>query len=160
MFELKTDNLSDELKPSDTRQTLRNTILGDFPQLRTKHRPFGKFRRKLIFALIFFLNVCINIDHGAIPAATTILKRDLNIDNISLGIIGSLVYLGLVLGAISAGPIFRMYSSKWIVILSIITSCIFLYFFTIAENVAFLAICRIGCGFFQVKGIYIIIINF
>jgi MFS family permease len=150
MFEQS--NIKEELKSEEEKEfKIKENIFGDFPQLRSRHRAFGKFKRKLIFGLIFFLNVCINIDHGAIPAATTVLKRDLNMDNVALGIIGSLVYLGLVLGAISAGPIFKMYTSKWIVILSIISSCMFLYFFTFAEGVAFLSICRIGCGFFQVK---------
>jgi hypothetical protein len=40
----------------------------------------------------------INFDHGIIPAATTALKEDLKISNVNLGLLGSLVYLGLVLG--------------------------------------------------------------
>lgn len=35
----------------------------------------------LVFANIFMVNLLINIDHGVIPAATTRLKDDLNIDN-------------------------------------------------------------------------------
>jgi hypothetical protein len=100
--------------------------------------------------LIFFLNILINVDHGAIPAATTTLKRELGLDNVSLGTIGSLVYLGLVLGAMSAGPIFSAYSSKWVNVVGIIASCFFLYFFTVAESQIPLALCRVGCGFFQV----------
>ena len=118
---------------------------------RILHRPFGKFKRKIIFALLFFLNILINIDHGAIPAATTILKRDLGIDNVSLGIIGSLVYLGLVLGALCASLIFQSYSSKWVVSVGLIFSCLFLYIFTVVNSVFMLAISRIGCGFFQVN---------
>jgi hypothetical protein len=118
---------------------------------RMTHRPFGKFKRKLIFLLLFVINILINVDHGAIPAATKILKRDLMMDNISLGIIGSLVYLGLVFGAITATMIFQMYSSKWIVTTSLFISCFFLYTFTVSKNIIFLSISRIGCGFFQVN---------
>lgn len=118
---------------------------------RILHRPFGKFKRKMIFVLLFFINILINIDHGAIPAATTILKRDLSIDNVSLGIIGSLVYLGLVLGALSASLIFQSYSSKWVISVSLILSCLFLYIFTVVGSVFMLAVSRIGCGFFQVN---------
>ena len=120
-------------------------------KMRSVHRPFGKLKRKMIFLLIFLLNILINIDHGAIPAATTILKRELGLDNVSMGTIGSLVYLGLVLGAISAGPIFSSYSSKWVNCIGIIASCFFLYFFTVSETQFPLALSRIGCGFFQVK---------
>jgi MFS family permease len=145
----ETGGFREELNPYDfddfktTKQDIFKT-----KKIRMLHRPFGKLRRKIIFLLIFFVNVLINIDHGAIPAATTIMKRDLNLDNIALGTIGSLVYLGLVLGAMSAGPIFNMYGSKWIVILSVLTSCFFLYFFTIVHSIAMLAFCRTGCGFF------------
>jgi len=117
---------------------------------RILHRPFGKLKRKLIFVLLFCINIFINIDHGAIPAATTILKRDLSIDNVSLGIIGSLVYFGLVLGAITASLIFQSYSSKWVVSVSLILSCLFLYLFTVVSSVFMLSVSRIGCGFFQV----------
>jgi MFS family permease len=98
---------------------------------------------------LFIVNILINIDHGAIPAATTILKRDLMLDNISLGILGSLVYLGLVLGAISASMLFQMYSSKWIISVSLFLSCFFLYTFTVSINIIWLSISRLGCGFFQ-----------
>jgi MFS family permease len=141
---------ADNSTMNNSPNILMNELKIDFGRLRSVHRPFGKFKRKLIFLLIFYLNILINIDHGAIPAATTILKRELNLDNVSLGTIGSLVYLGLVLGAISAGPIFSAYSSKWVVCVGLITTCFFLYFFTVSESQFPLALSRVGCGFFQV----------
>jgi hypothetical protein len=51
-----------------------------------------------MFYVIFFTNLMINVDHGILPAATTVLKTDLELDNMNLGLLGSLVYLGLVLG--------------------------------------------------------------
>ena len=113
-------------------------------------RPFSKMKRKSIFILIFMINILINVDHGAIPAGTTALKKENNLDNVALGMIGSLVYLGLVLGSISAGPIFASYSSKWVVILSLLLSCCFLYCFTFIKGGIGMAFCRVGCGFFQV----------
>ncbi len=130
---------------------LKQEFLYGNGRIRMTKRPFGKFKRKLIFLLLFIINILINVDHGAIPSATTILKRDLMLDNISLGILGSLVYLGLVLGAISASMLFQMYSSKWIISVSLILSCFFLYTFTVSSNIIMLSISRIGCGFFQVN---------
>ncbi len=40
----------------------------------------------------------INIDHGIIPAATEEVRKDLGVRNSQLGIMGSIVYLGLVVG--------------------------------------------------------------
>jgi hypothetical protein len=34
-----------------------------------------------MFFFVFFINMAVNLDHGAIPAATKILKVDLNLDN-------------------------------------------------------------------------------
>ena len=126
------------------------TIINDFQHFRLMHRPFGKSKRKLIFILIFLINCVINFDHGAIPAATGVLKNNFNLNNFQLGIVGSLVYLGLVLGALSASFLFQNYSSKWIVVISLIFTSIFLYFFTISESVFFMGINRVGTGFFQI----------
>lgn len=126
------------------------SILHDFQNFRQMHRPFGKSKRKIIFFLIFLINMIINFDHGMIPAATTTLKLNLNLNNFQLGIIGSLVYLGLVLGALSAGFLYQNYSPKWVVSIALIMSSFFLYFFTITENIIWMGMCRVGCGFFQV----------
>lgn len=53
---------------------------------------------KIIFALLFGCNYLINIDHGTIPASTLNLKSDLGLDNVALGFLGSIVYLGLTFG--------------------------------------------------------------
>ena len=119
-------------------------------KLYSYRRPYSKYRRKLIFILICIINILINCDHGAIPAGTKELKEAKNLSNIQLGTIGSLVYLGLVLGSISGGYIFSTYGSKWVIINSLLATCIFLYFFTTSDIYITMALCRVGCGFFQV----------
>ena len=54
-----------------------------------------------IYSILFACNLLINVDHGTIPAATVKLKTDLGIDNVALGLLGSLVFFGLTLGNIS-----------------------------------------------------------
>ena len=119
-------------------------------KLYSYRRPYSKYRRKLIFILISIINILINCDHGAIPAGTKEIKEAKDLSNMQLGTIGSLVYLGLVLGSISGGYIFFTYSSKWVIINSLIATCIFLYFFTVSNYYLTMALCRVGCGFFQV----------
>jgi sugar phosphate permease len=55
---------------------------------------------KLIFVVVFVSNLLTNVDHGSIPAATTVMKEDLKLDNSNLGVLGSLVYVGLAAGKI------------------------------------------------------------
>lgn len=69
-------------------------------------RPFSKQKRKFIFVLIFLINILINLDRGIIPAGTTEIKENNNISNAQLGMIGSLLYLGLILGSLSGGYFF------------------------------------------------------
>jgi hypothetical protein len=40
----------------------------------------------------------INMDHGILPACTAEVRDDLDLDSADLGLLGSLVYLGLVIG--------------------------------------------------------------
>lgn len=113
-------------------------------------RAFGKSKRRLIFLLLFSINILANLDHGAIPAGTTKLMSELQLDHMTLGIIGSMVFLGLTIGASSAGFLLSNYSPKWIVLTSLICSSVFLYMFVHVTSGFVLGLCRVGCGFFQV----------
>ena len=54
--------------------------------------------RQFIFTIMAITNLCINMDHGTIPAATTQIKKTLDVSDSTLGIFGSLVYFGTLLG--------------------------------------------------------------
>ena len=149
-FNIKTHS-SKELNNQDINSSdITNEKEITIGKLYSYRRPYSKYRRKLIFILICIINILINCDHGAIPAGTKELKEAKNLSNIQLGTIGSLVYLGLILGSISGGYIFSTYASKWVIINSLIATCIFLYFFTVSNYYLTMAFCRVGCGFFQV----------
>lgn len=99
-----TNNLKANLSeiPESTepkRSNLSNTSF-DFVPMQNKLylRPFSKQNRKLIFALLFFINIVINMDHGIVPAGITSLQLDLKIDPVEIGLLGSFVFLGLTLG--------------------------------------------------------------
>jgi len=51
-----------------------------------------------LFYMIFFSNLLINLDHGILAACTTELRDDLKLTNMQIGVLGSLVYFGLVIG--------------------------------------------------------------
>ena len=113
-------------------------------------RPFSKQKRKFIYCLICLINIFINLDRGAIPAATTVIKDKNKITNAELGMIGSLIYFGLILGSFSGGYFFSKYASKWLVITSLFILAFFLYSFTLLESSGGMYLCRIGGGFCEV----------
>ena len=53
---------------------------------------------KILFGVFFFTNLMVNLDHGIFPACTEEVRQDIGIPNTALGIMGSIVYLGLVVG--------------------------------------------------------------
>ena len=113
-------------------------------------RPFSKQKRKFIYVLICLINIFINFDRGAIPAGTTEIKDKNKITNAELGMIGSLIYFGLILGSFSGGYFFSKYASKWLVITSLFVFAFFLYSFTLLQSCGGMYLCRIGCGFCEV----------
>ena len=110
----------------------------------------SKRENLFIFFLILLINIFINLDRGAIPASTTEIKDKNKISNAELGIIGSLIYFGLILGSLSGGYFFSKYSSKWLIISSLFILAFFLYSFTLLESCSGMYLCRVGCGFCEV----------
>ena len=92
----------------------------------------------------------VNVDHGILPAATTELREELHLDDIWIGMLGSLVYLGLVLGSLCAMPIFAYCNPKFVIIVCLLLNTLSLYAFTQAERYYVLALSRFITGFFQV----------
>jgi len=105
---------------------------------------------KIIYAVACFANLVINLDHGILPACTQEIKRDLKIDEFKLGLLGSVVYIGLMLGSITSGPLLQTYSSKKIIAFSTLGNIISLFIFPMTENFFLLCLSRGLVGFFQV----------
>ena len=51
------------------------------------------------FGLVFLSNVFINVDHGSLPGCSVQIKKDFVMNNLQFGILGSIAYGGLTLGA-------------------------------------------------------------
>jgi hypothetical protein len=102
------------------------------------------------FVVICITNVLVNVDHGCIPAATVTIKRDLELDNASLGILGAVVYWGLLAGSFTSPPIFLHFPVKSIILCCILFNMVCLVGFTLFVDFFILWGFRFGVGFFQV----------
>jgi len=102
------------------------------------------------FVVIWITNILVNVDHGWIPACTVTLKKDLNLDNASLGVLGSVVYWGLLLGSFTSPPIFHHFNVKSIILCCILFNMFCLIGFTQFSDFVILCLFRFGVGFFQV----------
>lgn len=61
----------------------------------------------LLVVLQFFANFFLNIDMGILPAGSTTIKEEMELDNIKFGTLGSVVYFGQMIGSLMATWTFR-----------------------------------------------------
>jgi len=104
-----------------------------------------------IFIMLFLSNVFINVDHGSLPGCSDQIKKDLNMNNFEFGILGSVVYGGLTVGA---GVATGAYSKgSWIkpsLVGTLAFNAIAVWVFTLTDSFYINAFLRFWIGFFQV----------
>jgi len=105
---------------------------------------------RLFFGFILTVNILVNIDHGCIPACTVPLKNEYGLNNTELGLLGSIVYVGLLLGSFSAPPSFHHLPAKLIILICMLANAGSLLLFTLTDHFFWLCIARLAVGFFQV----------
>ncbi|KRX08858.1 Major facilitator superfamily domain, general substrate transporter [Pseudocohnilembus persalinus] len=117
-----------------------------------KQLQFEEDQKKLglIYAVILCTNVLVNFDHGIIPAATKQIKEDLNIDDVELGLLGSVVYAGLLGGSVAATYVFQNFKTKQIIVSTVVAYALSLALFLVTSNIFLLGVSRTLVGFFQV----------
>ena len=104
--------------------------------------------RSFVFFLFLLSNIFISMDHGSIPASTNELRLITTMDQ-TIGLFGSLVYVGNIIGSIIVFAIINEYNRKNLLLISLIFNSICLYTFVYFENIPFLFLNRIIVGIFQ-----------
>jgi sugar phosphate permease len=115
------------------------------------HKSYSRSTIYLIFVVIFFSNVFINVDHGSLPGCTNQIKADLGIENLEFGILGSIVYGGLTLGSAVATWVYQ--HDSWIkptLGLTLLGNALCIYLFTATNSFLLDTYLRFMIGFFQV----------
>ena len=107
--------------------------------------------RWMLFSLFLFMTTLVNVDHGIVPAATDDIEKDLKIGETQLGLFGSLVFLGNLIGSIFSFALMNKYNRKLLLVVSLILNGVCLYTFTLTTAYWFLVINRIVVGIFQVN---------
>jgi len=105
---------------------------------------------KLFFMLMVFINILVNCEHGCIPAATINIREMLDGDNMKLGTLGSVVYIGLLIGSFTAPPTFHNLSAKLIISICLMGNAVFLLIFSLVKHFWILCFSRLFVGFFEV----------
>mgnify|MGYP002633757354 CR=1 FL=1 len=103
--------------------------------------------RRWAFALLFWVNMCSNLDHGALPSSSPNIKKSLKLNETELGTLLSLVFLGLFLGSITAVGLFSRMKFKHILVMSYLGNAIGLALFAFSKNYPLQCFARFFSGF-------------
>lgn len=108
-----------------------------------------KIKLELIYAICLVSTTLVNMDHGIIPACSLEIQSQLRVEEMFVGFLGSMVFMGIMLGSLASGIIFSQYSCKKVLLVSMIGLVVGFIFFPLTSNKAVMAISRFITGFFQ-----------
>lgn len=95
-------------------------------------------------------NILINLDHGILPACTNEMKEQFDMDETELGIMGSIVYLGIVLMGLFAGRLYQHFNSKLLTLGALVFLEFTLILFVFSDHKVTAYISRFFTGVCQV----------
>lgn len=96
------------------------------------------------------MNITVNLDHGAMPAALIDISNDVSFSDQQMGTLGSLVFFGLFVGTLNASFLMHRLKHKTIIIATLILNGISLWLFTVKSNYVCMCISRFIAGFSQI----------
>ena len=151
------ENFNEELLPNSNNQSkskanskYKGSRSSDFDDIIDEENlielsPRG---RNIVFVLYLISNILISMDHGSIPASINELRQLTTYDQ-SIGLFGSLVYLGNIIGSMIFFQLINIYNRKLLLLISLLGNTICLFTFVLIENIPFLFINRILVGMLQ-----------
>ena len=107
-----------------------------------------KSTRWFVYIIFIISNIFITLDHGSIPASTWCLYKLFN-SNQEIGLFGSLVFVGNLLGSLLYFYLINIIHRKKLLLYSMISLSICLITFILTTNTFFLLSNRIILGIFQ-----------
>lgn len=111
---------------------------------------FTRREVKIVITFMFFLDILINVDHGALPAALVALKHDVGLVDVELGSLGSLVFVGLLFGSLCATFVLNRLAYKVVLGASFFGNGASLLLFSMTRSFPVMCGARFLSGFFQI----------
>ena len=111
---------------------------------------YPKFMVHSVYIFVFILNITVNLDHGAMPAALLDISNDVEFSDQQMGTLGSLVFFGLFIGTLNASFLLYRVKHKTIIIGTLLLNGVSLYLFTVKSNYYCMCISRFIAGFSQI----------
>lgn len=119
-----------------------------------EHEFFLNYNKRIImivFVTVFISNIWCNVDHGTLPGGSVAIKKSLGLSDFEFGMLGSVVYGGMTLGAALATGVYqKSHLIKPTLFGSLLFNLISLSVFALMTNFYLCALLRFLIGFWQV----------
>ena len=96
------------------------------------HIRLSRWTRIIIFACFFIIHLLNCSDGGVVSARSNQIKEELNINDKSFGIYGSIVQIGRIIGTLSVMILLNLFDRKYLIFFALILKCatFLIYFIT------------------------------
>lgn len=141
---MKENNYDDELLLKSINKNDNEELID--PENLIELSPRG---RNIVFVLYLISNILISMDHGSIPASINELRQQLTSYDQSIGLFGSLVYFGNIIGSMIFFYYINTFDRKLLLLISLVGNTICLLTFVVVENIPFLFLNRVLVGILQ-----------
>eukprot|EP00743_Colponemidia_sp_Colp-15_P005798 GILK01006233.1.p1 GENE.GILK01006233.1~~GILK01006233.1.p1 ORF type:complete len:526 (-),score=55.22 GILK01006233.1:108-1685(-) len=138
--------------PATRAKSINTDGMFTIDETREEYHDLGEADQKLrkwIFAGMLFLTMLINYDCGAVPACLPEIAEEININYTNQAMLGSLVYGGLIISSLFAGPILQRFSPRDVVFISILLNAVFVVIFSLAKDLSLMFVSRTILGMTQ-----------
>ena len=96
------------------------------------HIRLSRWTRIIIFVCFFIIHLLNCSDGGVVSARSNQIKEELNINDKSFGIYGSIVQIGRIIGTLSVMILLNLFDRKYLIFFALVLKCatFLIYFFT------------------------------
>ena len=101
---------------------------------------------RMLLVLMFFMEMFINYDSGAVPAVLSNIIADFHLEPIYQGLLGGLTYVGLTVAAPAGGFALQRYSAKTLLCFALFFNATFTALFALSWSKPMLLLFRAGIG--------------
>ena len=129
---------------SDTKEELV-TSESEKPTMR-----LSRFTRIVIFICFFVIHLLNCSDGGVVSARSNQIKEELQINDKSFGIYGSIVQIGRIIGTLSVMVLLNLFDRKYLIFFALILKCSTFLIYFVTSNYIVIMIFRFLQGFAHV----------
>ena len=114
------------------------------------HIRLSRWTRIIIFVIFFIIHLLNCSDGGVVSARSNQIKEELQIDDKSFGIYGSIVQIGRIIGTLSVMVLLNLFDRKYLIFFALLLKCATFLIYFVTSNYLIIMIFRFLQGFSHV----------